>query len=63
LSDVGTLLGRIFFSEEKNQSTFGSCRLGRVGKVPLLRRIKVFCFFSSEKKTFPRAEAQGGLSI
>jgi hypothetical protein len=45
----------MFFSEEKNQKTFTS---GARGKMPAMASImgvqegiKVFCFFSSEKKT------------
>jgi hypothetical protein len=47
----------VFFSEEKNQKTFAS---GARGKIPAIAsivvaggKIKVFCFFSSEKKTLP----------
>jgi hypothetical protein len=47
--------GRFFFSEERKQKTFISPPLptspamaGIVGAAP---EVKVFCFFSSEKKT------------
>jgi hypothetical protein len=42
--------GRLFFFEKKNQKTFGLWRTGP-GEQPR-QRAKVFCFFSSEKKTF-----------
>jgi hypothetical protein len=45
----------MFFSEEKNQKTFMSAPapslVDMAGEVGSTRRIKVFCFFSSEKKT------------
>ena len=41
---------RMFFSEEKNQKTFASWRFA--SRDAMLKDIKVFCFFSSEKKTF-----------
>jgi len=37
----------VFFSEEKNQKTFMSCASGNVRAA---EKVKVFCFFSSEKK-------------
>jgi NitT/TauT family transport system substrate-binding protein len=40
----------MFFFEKKNQKTFGLRRTWPGGRRP--QRIKVFCFFSSEKKTF-----------
>jgi hypothetical protein len=45
----------MFFSEEKNQKTFTSRSFTLAGNgLPLAAvvRIKVFCFFSSEKKAF-----------
>jgi hypothetical protein len=43
---------KLFFSEEKNQKTFASSPLPRSGGIlPPAPEIKVFCFFSSEKKT------------
>jgi hypothetical protein len=46
----------MFFSEEKNQKTFTSRQLQRSrprpGSFRERQQIKVFCFFSSEKKTF-----------
>jgi len=40
----------MFFFEKKNQKTFG---LWRVGPGERIHQVtKVFCFFSSEKKTF-----------
>jgi hypothetical protein len=41
---------RMFFFEKKNQKTFGPWRTGPGKRTH--KRIKVFCFFSSEKKTF-----------
>jgi hypothetical protein len=57
----------VFFSEEKNQKTFGTLsRLYQAAPTPEFA--KVFCFFSSEKKTFlpgnppaPRAGVTCGL--
>jgi endonuclease/exonuclease/phosphatase family metal-dependent hydrolase len=40
----------MFFFEKKSQKTFTPCSLGI--RVPAAQGIKVFCFFSSEKKTF-----------
>jgi hypothetical protein len=40
----------IFFFEKKNQKTFATWRTWPGWRVPKLT--KVFCFFSSEKKTF-----------
>ncbi len=41
----------MFFSEEKNQKTFS--RLSRsLQAAPEFKFAKVFCFFSTEKKTF-----------
>jgi hypothetical protein len=46
----------MFFSEEKNQKTFvsGAVRMveAMAGGWAQRRRLKVFCFFSSEKKSF-----------
>jgi len=46
----------MFFSEEKNQKTFdsGACEEIRdlEGEFSSAEDIKVFCFFSSEKKCF-----------
>jgi hypothetical protein len=45
---------KVFFSEEKNQKTFNSTLLPRSLPCPdraVHEGIKVFCFFSSEKKT------------
>jgi hypothetical protein len=46
----------MFFSEEKNQKTFMSAPADGSGPWPeswdAAQNIKVFCFFSSEKKTF-----------
>jgi hypothetical protein len=52
---------RIFFSEEKKQKTFMSFAVRRSGTWPAkstqpgptTKDSKVFCFFSSEKKTLP----------
>jgi hypothetical protein len=47
---------KVFFSEEKNQKTFipaPASRLGHVPEVGSCEDIKVFCFFSSEKKILP----------
>jgi hypothetical protein len=41
----------MFFFEKKNQKTFGHWRV--VPGERKRQRDKVFCFFSSEKKTFP----------
>ena len=47
----------MFFSEEKNQKTFisGACptieAMARI--VVQAQKLKVFCFFSSEKKSLP----------
>jgi hypothetical protein len=45
-----------FFSEEKKQKTFASALVDRYRTWPdsweMLKEIKVFCFFSSEKKDF-----------
>jgi general secretion pathway protein I len=46
-----------FFFEKKNQKTFGLRRVGP-GEPPR-QRSKVFCFFSSEKKTFLSSSAEG----
>jgi hypothetical protein len=47
----------MFFSEEKNQKTFTSPPLPRspamAGIYPWAPEVKVFCFFSSEKKALP----------
>jgi hypothetical protein len=49
LSGVG-VIGRLFFFEKKNQKTFDyGTRLSGYGRDS---GAKVFCFFSSEKKTF-----------
>jgi hypothetical protein len=40
----------MFFFEKNNQKTFGLGREGPGERKP--KRTKVFCFFSSEKKTF-----------
>jgi hypothetical protein len=40
--------GRMFFFEKKNQKTFVPCSVARREH----QDIKVFCFFSSEKKVF-----------
>jgi hypothetical protein len=40
----------VFFFEKKNQKTFGLWLTGSGDRIR--RRAKVFCFFSSEKKTF-----------
>jgi hypothetical protein len=46
----------MFFSVEKNQKTFISGARGKIPAMASQRRsggiIKVFCFFSTEKKTF-----------
>jgi len=41
---------KAFFFEKKNQKTFVPCSV--CSRDTLLEKIKVFCFFSSEKKTF-----------
>jgi hypothetical protein len=43
-------LSKRFFFEKKNQKTTSGCR-GSFRRGPT-QRMKVFCFFSSEKKTF-----------
>jgi len=47
---------RMFFFEKKNQKTFASpwapTREAMAPIVGVAQNIKVFCFFSSEKKTF-----------
>jgi cytochrome c oxidase assembly protein Cox11 len=46
----------MFFSEEKNQKTFVSSAAASRWPKPALeqhQKIKVFCFFSSERKTLP----------
>jgi hypothetical protein len=43
----------MFFSEEKNQKTFANWRTWPGWRTRQLA--KVFCFFSSEKKTLPYA--------
>jgi hypothetical protein len=53
LHNFGEVWGRkeVFFSEEKNQKTFAT--LSRSSQAaPTPEWAKVFCFFSSEKKTF-----------
>jgi hypothetical protein len=46
---------KAFFSEEKNQKTFAPSATFKfeamAGIVPHAQNIKVFCFFSSEKKS------------
>jgi hypothetical protein len=46
----------MFFFEKKNQKTFASPQVATIqamaGIVGVAQDIKVFCFFSSEKKTF-----------
>jgi hypothetical protein len=43
--------GRLFFFEKKHQKTSGHWRMGPGERTR--QRIKVFCFFSSEKKILP----------
>jgi hypothetical protein len=43
-------VGKQFFFEKKNQETFGLWRVGPGERTR--QRTKVFCFFSSDKKTF-----------
>jgi hypothetical protein len=49
----------MFFSEEKNQKTFTSSAAPTIeamaGIVLWAPEVKVFCFFSSEKKTLPKS--------
>ncbi len=54
----------MFFSEEKNQKTFTSGARGQVQAMATQceaaeKYIKVFCFFSSEKKTFLKSPFPG----
>jgi hypothetical protein len=48
--DAGKRRQQVFFFEKKNQKTFNSWCVFR--RPAFARKIKVFCFFSSEKKTF-----------
>jgi len=53
---------KAFFFEKKNQKTFippPAARLRLSPTVPQPEAIKVFCFFSSEKKTLSDFEASG----
>jgi hypothetical protein len=48
----------LFFFEKKNQKTFGLRRVGAGGVTH--QETKVFCFFSSEKKTLFHGAAYAG---
>jgi len=47
---MGSFVRKVFFFEKKNQKTF---ILSRVRRRVRDSRKKVFCFFSSEKKSLP----------
>jgi hypothetical protein len=52
----GDVVRKVFFSEEKNQKTFISLVASRLVlslDLAASEGIKVFCFFSSEKKSLP----------
>jgi hypothetical protein len=54
----------MFFFERKNQKTFTSPQVllleAMASIVGAAQKIKVFCFFSSEKKAFPSGDERSG---